>query len=110
MIKLKAPKIQGTGTKMKITKRQLRRIIDEAWKKDASGNVLPHQLSFNSKGADQAQELSEMIGTALNLFNKYSFNFTGVEDETIDRIEGLMMDLVEELGTISVELEERRTG
>jgi hypothetical protein len=95
---------------MKITRRQLRRIIAEAWPRDADGNLKPRQLSFNSKGADQAQELSEMIGTALNLFNKYSFDFTGVEDETINRIEGLMMDLVEELGTISVELEERGTG
>jgi hypothetical protein len=95
---------------MKITRRQLRRIIDESWPRDADGKLKPRQLSFNSKGADQAQELSEMIGTAHNFFNKYSFNFPGVDDETIDRIEGLMMDLVEELDTISVELEERGAG
>ena len=95
---------------MKITKRQLRRIIKEAWPRDADGKLKPHQLTFNSSGADQAQELSEMIGTAHNLFSKYSFNFPGVDDETIDRIEGLMMDLIEELGTISVELEERGMG
>ena len=92
---------------MKITKRQLKQIIRE---EKTRLMEQPQQRTFNSDGADQAQVLSEMVGTAHNLFNKYSFNFHGVPAETIDRIEGMFMDLIEELGTISVELEERRMG
>lgn len=87
---------------MRITRRRLRRVVKEEKRRLMEQH---QQLTFNSQGADQAQELSEMIGAAYNLFAKYSFNFRGTPDDTIDRIDGMFMDLIEELGTISVELE-----
>jgi len=44
---------------VKITKRQLRRIIKEAWPRDAVGKLLPRQLSDNSDGPDLYVNLTD---------------------------------------------------
>jgi hypothetical protein len=90
---------------MRITKRQLRQIIKE---EKAKLHEQPQQLSFNDTAVEETDSLLDLLDTFTNRYRKLTFEFPdSVNDDTINDIEGLILDAADKLRDIKYQMQAR---
>ena len=91
--------------KMKISKRQLRRIIKEEKRKITEQ---PKQLSFNDPAVEEADSLLSLLDTFTNRYRKLTFEFPdSVDHAIIDAIEDHIIDAADDLRNIKHKMQDR---